>query len=178
MILASTTRWRSAEVELFPLTPEDVTERYVGWLNDPQINRYLESRFERHTLDSTRTFVADCAASSKSVLFGIRCKHMDGAHVGNIKIETNARHGLGEVGILLGEKRVHGRGVATEAIRLAAGVAREELHLRKLTAGCYAGNKGSERAFVKAGFAVEGVRPDHFLLDGRPENLILLGLFL
>jgi RimJ/RimL family protein N-acetyltransferase len=95
--------------------------------------------------------------------------------VGNIKIELNRRHGLGEIGILIGERVVHGRGIATAAISLIANIAREQLQVRKLTAGCYASNKGSERAFVKAGFTVEGTREAHFLLDGKPESLVLLG---
>ena len=178
MILASSTVWRGDRVELFVLEPEDVSEAYVGWLNDPRVNRFLESRFEQHTLESTRAFVAGCRQSDKSLLLGIRGPRHAGRHIGNIKVEVNARHGVGEVGLLIGEIQVHGQGIATQAVELTVRIARTQLGLRKLSAGCYATNKGSERAFVKAGFVVEGVRPGHFLLEGRPENLVLLGLML
>jgi RimJ/RimL family protein N-acetyltransferase len=59
-----------------------------------------------------------------------------------------------------------------------ANIACEELGLRKLTAGCYASNVGSVRAFCKAGFAVEGCRKAHFMLDGRTEDLLLLARFI
>ena len=49
--------------------------------------------------------------------------------------------------------------------------------LRKLTAGCYADNKGSRIAFERAGFAVEAVRRAHFVSDGRLEDLVLLARF-
>lgn len=178
MIIVSSSDWRADKVELFLLEPDHVTETYVGWLNDPRVNRFLESRFEQHTLESTRAFVAGCRQSDRSLLLGIRSVRHAGRHVGNIKVEVNARHALGEVGILIGETQVHGQGIATQAIAQIVRIARAQLGLRKLSAGCYATNQGSERAFVRAGFVVEGVRCGHFLLEGRPENLVLLGLLL
>jgi hypothetical protein len=36
---------RNSNVSLFLLKPELVTQNYVSWLNDPEVNQYLESRF-------------------------------------------------------------------------------------------------------------------------------------
>jgi len=33
------------QVTLRPVTLADVTPAYVAWLNDPEVNRYLETRF-------------------------------------------------------------------------------------------------------------------------------------
>ena len=177
MKLAVQPAWRSGQVEFFLLEPDLVTERYVGWLNDPLINRYLESRYVTHTLESTRDFVAGALANPDALFLGIR-QRSTGLHVGNIKVELNRRHGLGEIGILIGERAVHGQGIATTAISMLVELARAQLGLRKLTAGCYASNQGSQRAFTKAGFVVEGIRADHFLLDGKPESMVLLGRLL
>jgi [ribosomal protein S5]-alanine N-acetyltransferase len=48
----------NSNVSLFLLKPELVTQDYVSWLNDPEVNQYLESRFVTHTLESSRNFVA------------------------------------------------------------------------------------------------------------------------
>lgn len=178
MNLSSTPAWHGEKVQLFLLEVSDVTETYVGWLNDPRVNLYLESRFQHHTLESTRTFVASCRADENVLFLGLRYPPFEGRHVGNIKLDINRRHGLGEVGILIGERAVHGRGVATDAIKLMSNIARTQLGLRKLSAGCYATNKGSERAFVKAGFVVEGVRPKHVLVGDRSEDVVQLGVLL
>lgn len=178
MRVPATPAWFSESIELFLLEESDVTDRYVHWLNDPEVNRYLESRFERHTLESTRAYVSGCIENERSLLLGIRCRWLENHHVGNIKIEVNRWHRLGEVGILVGDKATHGKGIATQAIRMIATIARDELGLRKLTAGCYESNLASERAFARAGFNVEGHRPDQFLLDGRPEVLTLMGIIL
>ena len=165
-------------MELFVLRPEHVTDAYVSWLNDRDINRYLESRFTTHTLESTREYVAATLASPEYLFLGIRSIAL-GRHVGNIKIgPINRHHGTAEVGIIIGDKAAWGRGIATAAIVLLSDVARVELGLRKVTAGCYASNAGSQRAFEKAGYAVEGIRHKQFLLDGRAEDLIVMGQLL
>jgi [ribosomal protein S5]-alanine N-acetyltransferase len=163
-------------VSLFVLTPEHVGEAYVGWLNDPVVNQFLESRFATHDIESTRRFVEQVYASPDSLLLGIH-NEAAGGHVGNIKIgPINRYHRTGEIGILIGEKRAWGRGIATAAIRLICDVARNDLALHKVTAGCYATNVGSRKAFEKAGFAVEGTRAQQVQrADGQREDLVLLG---
>lgn len=165
-------------VRLFVLRPELVTEAYVSWLNDSEVNRFLESRFATHTLESTREYVAGVLASPDYLFFGIESVEL-GRHVGNIKLgPLNRMHGTAEVGIIIGDRGAWGRGIATSAIAQLSVIARDELGLRKVTAGCYASNGGSQRAFEKAGYTVEGVRAAQFLLDGKPEDLIVMGQLL
>jgi ribosomal-protein-alanine N-acetyltransferase len=160
---------------LFLLTPAHVSSAYVGWLNDPEINQYLESRFVAHTIESTRAFVGSVLDSPDSLFLGIRAPDT-GTHVGNIKLgPISAYHRTGDIGLLIGERSAWGKGVGTSAIEGLVRIATEQLSLRKLTAGCYASNIGSRRAFEKAGFLLEGVRPKQFLLNGRSEELVLLG---
>ena len=179
MRLNTTAGWKNSVVELFVLESRDVTETYVGWLNDPGVNRYLESRFSVHTIDSTCQFVESCLASSSTLLLGIKSIDLQGAHVGNIKLsQIDRHHGLAEVGILVGDTKAWGKGIASSAISCLMGIARNDLGLRKLTAGCYASNVGSEKAFLKVGFHKAGERKDHFLLDGEPEAMVLMDCLL
>lgn len=178
MDIEATARWQNASVALRLLRPEDVSAAYVGWLNDPEINRFLESRFQHQDEASVAAFVGAMLASDRNLLLAI-IDQRDGRHVGNIKIGPIDRpHGLADVGIIIGERSVWGHGLGTAAIHCAVDIARDELGLRKLTAGCYASNKGSARAFEKAGFQVEVVRPQHLNLDGRFEDHVLLTRFL
>lgn len=178
MHAVATDLWRSPDMELFLLDPGLVTETYVGWLNDPLVNQYLECRFTKADLASTRRFVEQTLADPAALFLGIRSVTL-GRHVGNIKLAPIDRHHcLGEIGILLGDRDAWGLGIASQAIAQLAAIAREELGLRKLTAGCYASNIGSVRAFEKAGFAVEARRAAHFMLRGAPEDVVLMARFL
>jgi RimJ/RimL family protein N-acetyltransferase len=69
-----------------------------------------------------------------------------------------------------------GRGIGHRAIALVCRFAFQQLNLNRLTAGCYARNIGSARAFEKAGFKREGLLPAHWFCDGEYVDEILLGL--
>jgi RimJ/RimL family protein N-acetyltransferase len=173
--ISATPRWTDGHISLFAMTPELVSDAYIGWLADAEVNRYLELRFSPQGRDSVQAFVATMLASECDLFFGIRDEELD-RHVGNIRLgPIDRHHGLAEIGIMIGDRAAWGRGVGSRAIRRLSEIARHELGLRKLSAGCYDSNIGSRRAFEKAGFAVEGVRRGHYLLDGRPQDAILLG---
>lgn len=179
MQLETTSRWHDNWIELFVLQVADVNSVYVSWLNNPLVNCYLESRFSAHTIESTRNFVSTCLADPATLFLGIKALQFGRRHVGNIKLSPiDWHHKRGEVGIMIGASDVWGQGIASRAISLLMNIARDELDLRKLTAGCYASNVGSQKAFLKAGFQVECRRKGHFLSDGELEDLILMGCFL
>lgn len=178
MRLQPTHRWSSLRVRLFILEPEKITPEYVAWMNDPVVCRYLESRFSENTEESIRHFVEQQIAAPNSVFFGIWSMQFE-RHVGNIKLgPIDFNHGRGEVGIMIGDKGAWGFGIAAEALRVLCDVARSQLGLRKITAGCYASNGQSMKAFTKAGFEIEGRRPAHFILDGKAEDLIMMARYL
>jgi RimJ/RimL family protein N-acetyltransferase len=178
MHLSQTGRWQTRRIELFVLEPEHASDAYVGWLNDPEVNRFLESRFAVHDREGVAAFIAAALADPKTLFLGIRDREI-GRHVGNIKVAgIDRHHGLGEVGVMIGDRGAWGRGIGSEAIQCVGEIARHELGLRKLTAGCYGSNAASAKAFEKAGFHIEARRPRHFLLDGQTEDLILMARLL
>ena len=163
-------------VFLRELAPSDVGDRYLSWMQDEEIGRYLESRFMVHTLESLAEFVEKQTASERNWMFAI-CRGFDGQHIGNIKLgPVNDHHGLAEIGLLVGERSMHGKGIATEAIRLVSRFAFETLDLRRLTAGMYAHNVASRRAFEKCGFKVEGILRAHFRCEDEFVDGWRLGL--
>jgi len=166
----------SERLTLRCLEESDVTARYLSWMMDPEVNRYLESRYSTPTLDELKDYVAQMRASEHSYFFGIFTAE-DGEHRGNIKIgPINAEHGNAAIGIILGDKAVWGRGIATEAIGALSDWGFRELGLAKIYAGAYAANHGSVSAFERNGFAIEGVQRSHVLLaSGERGDLVLLG---
>ena len=167
---------RSARVTLRELTEADVDERYVGWMNDPQVTRYLESRFVSHTEGSLKAYVRSMSADPDVLLLAI-VRNDDGRHIGNVKLGPIDRHHLlANVGILVGERDCWGHGYATEAIGALTTYAFAELGLRKLCAGAYRQNKGSVEAFLKAGWHQEATRPGQFISDGEAVDEVLLGI--
>jgi len=157
------------------LTGADCSPQYLGWLTDPEVNRYLETRFTPQSIESIRAFVEGVNARDHQHLFGIFLR--SGArHIGNIKIgPINRQHRLGDISLFIGERGCWGQGYATEAIGAASHYAFDVLQVRKLSAGMYAPNQASYRAFLKAGYREEARRPGHYLLDGKPCDILELG---
>ena len=156
------------------LGDENVTERYLGWLRSEEVTRYMEVRFSSHTEESVRAFIRSINSSSESILFGMFTRD-GGLHIGNIKLgPVNPVHARADIGLMLGEKSEWGKGYATEAIRAVTSFGFERLGLRKISAGCYAENVGSLKAFLKAGFTHEATIKDHWETStGRQDELIL-----
>lgn len=162
---------------LMKLMVKHVGSTYVSWLNDPETNRYLESRSLNHTLESTIQYVKECCEDSLIFQFAIFDSAND-HHIGNIKLSLfHDEQKKGEIGILIGEKRYWGKGVATEVIRVLVKFGFQSLNLEQIVAGCYVSNIGSLKAFEKAGFSVIKKLKSSHLLDGIPEDSYCLSIF-
>lgn len=156
--------------------PEDVNDTYYRWMNDPEVTRYLESRFFPNDMESLCDYVRQQNGNRNCAFLAIILKEND-RHIGNIKLgPIDWIHRLADIGIILGEKDTWGKGYASEAIGLVVKLAFSRMNLHKLTAGYYALNKGSERAFGNNGFVVEGVRKKHRFCEGVYTDTVILGL--
>lgn len=168
----------NAEVSLFLLRPEHVGATYLGWMQDPLVQRFLESRHAHHTEASLRAFVETALADPDTLMMGIRDR-ATGTHVGNIKIgPVNRYHGTADIGLMIGDRSAWGRGFGSAAIGGICDLARDRMGVRKATAGASTENPGSVRAFLKMGFEIEGRRRAHMQTDDGLEDLILLGRIL
>lgn len=163
-------------IRLRCLCREDVGDKYLGWMHDPDVNRYLEIR---HNLPADVSdlvkFVDFVNDSPDSILFGIFLQ--DGTHIGNIKLgPINVTNQRTEIGLLLGDRQHWGKGYATCAIRLVSDFAFRDLRLVRLTAGMHEPNRGSFRAFLKAGYSHEGTAYSYWQSEGQSIDQLWLGL--
>jgi len=157
------------------LEESDANARYVAWMNDPDVVRFLEARLSQHDAVSLRTFIETNNERLDSLLLGIFLEA--GQHIGNIKlgpIDTYHQHAA--VGILIGEREWWGHGIASESIVGLTTYAFDVMGLERLYAGCYAANEGSRRAFLRAGWFEEGRGKDHWRTDAGREDDLRLGI--
>ena len=158
-------------VTLRQLTVSDFSEQYLGWMNDPEINLYLETRWTEQTRSTIEIFLKLMARSNNSALYGII---LDGTHVGNIKIgPVNWDHFYADVSYFIGDRNAWGQGLATEAVELVTRFGFEQLGLNKCKAGVYSGNTGSCRVLEKVGYRKEGcLRNELKGQDGWEDHLL------
>lgn len=139
-----------------PLGGVHLSNEYVYWMNDPEVNIYLESGGD-YSIEKLELFLKQ--VESNSILFwAIRLKD-SGKHIGNIKIDpVNERNRTGEYGILIGDKKEWGKGYATEASNTILEFCfSENVRLRKVTLGVVAENESAVQLYRKLGFIQEGL---------------------
>lgn len=166
---------KGQQVYLKELLEADVSHQYVQWLNTPEINQYLESRYQKQSTASCLKFIQNLQKQKNHCFWGVYC-NMNNTHIGNIKLgPINFQYRRATIGLMIGDKDYWGKGIATEIINLVTQFSFSTLQLHKIDAGCYASNLGSKYAFLKAGYQVEGTLVDHFSINGSYEDCILLG---
>jgi [ribosomal protein S5]-alanine N-acetyltransferase len=148
---------------------------YYEWLNDSEVNQYLESRFMPNSKERMKKYLSSVDGDSSNILFAI-VEKITMKHVGNIKLgPVNWIHRSSDIGLLLGKEN-WGKGFGTEAISLIVDYAFNTLNLNKITAGAYSVNIGSIKAFQKNNFAIEGTLKKQYFYKGSFVDGILLGL--
>jgi RimJ/RimL family protein N-acetyltransferase len=146
-------------VALRPLGIEDVSQEYVDWLNDPDVVAFTEQRGRQHSLKSVHDYVCATLQAPDAMIWRIICNDR---HVGNIRLsEINKTHARAACALMIGVASARNRGVGRSAIDLIARHALGALQLHKLTAGIYATNPASRRAFERAGFRLEATLRGH-----------------
>jgi len=155
---------------------EDVNDSYYQWLNDPQVNQFLETRFVVQSKVKIAEFVASKDGNANEILLAICDKKQD-LHIGNIKLgPINWYHRRAEISLLIGNKEYWGKGIASQAIQLISQFAFQTLNLNKIMAGAYKNNIGSIKAFQKCGYKIEGEVEDYVLVNNQGVALIKLGI--
>ena len=167
---------QSSRLLLRAIEPADLNATYRGWLNDPEVNRYLETRFLPQSLEILEAYWQAHRDDPASPWFAI-CLIVDGRHIGNIKLgPIDWLHRRADISLFIGDRSCWGQGYASEAIALVREWSFRELDLQKLNAGVYAGNIGSRRAFEKCGFELEGTLRQQAVNSGQRLDVWLLGL--
>ena len=161
---------------LGPLSGKEKLESYAQWINDQETTLFMGSgRFPANKED-LRDYIESYSRSKDGMILGIFTKK-NKRHVGNITLHLiDWRNRNAEIGVLIGDKKLRGKGYATEAVRLVADHAFNKLNLRKLYTGMVKVNEASKRAFEKVGFKVEGILREHFYLNGKYLDCYRMGL--
>lgn len=163
----NTVMFETGRLCLKKLKKSDLTQRYARWLNDPEVKKYLESRFRRHTPLTLYKYWQEQERDENCLFLGIFLKNPL-LHIGNIKLHRiDRRHRNAELSLMIGERSCWGKGYADEAIRPLVKHAFNKLKLHKVYARIYSVNKNSIKAFKKAGFLFDGVRKEHYFSGNR-----------
>ena len=163
-------------ISLRQISLQDCTNKYVEWLNDPEVNQYLETRWYKQDISTIRGFVKSQLENNDSFLFAI-IYNEDNRHIGNIKIgPINKNHNHADISYFIGDKSLWNKGIASEAIPIICKYGFEELNLHRLESGVYCEAVGSWKALEKNGFEREGIFRDQVLSNNQYIDVYRYGI--
>lgn len=163
------------KIILRPLSIRDVSETYLSWLNDPEVNRYNSHAIFPYTIEQLENYVKGIDSKSKVIL--AICDKKSHRHIGNAalqNIDWVARSA--EFAVLIGEKQHWKKGIGEETGRLLVNYGFTRLNLRRIHCGTSSENIGMQKLAVRVGMKKEGVRRDAIYKNGRWVNIIEYGI--
>ncbi len=142
-------------IYLKKLREDNATQEYCDWLNDSEVNIYLETK--RATIEELKRYIRERENNKNCLFLGIFLKE-NNKHVGNIKLEPiDLSCKKTTLGILIGDKNYWGRGIGTEATKLVVNHAFNTLGLNDVNLGVISKNKSAIRVYEKVGFEVDKI---------------------
>ena len=157
-----------------PLSQKHISLTYVNWLNDIEVNKYLESG-GNYTIELLADFLKE--QEQKDILFWAIHLKDSNKHIGNIKIDPiNFELNSGEYGILMGDKSNWGKGYAKEASLAIINYCFNEVKLSRVTLGVIEENINAVMLYKKIGFVIDEVKTNVGIYNYKLSNSLRMSL--
>ncbi len=153
-----------------------LTERYVSWLNDPEIMRYSEQKHKVHTLESCREYWKSFEETPNYFWAIVEREKMLG-HIGNLSVHLDKINLVADIGILIGEKSAWGKGYGLEAWNAVCHYLLRKEGMHKVSAGALLENKAMLKVMERSGMVKDGFRRKHYLFEGKRVDIAYAALF-
>jgi ribosomal-protein-alanine N-acetyltransferase len=161
---------------LQPFSEHHLTERYVSWLNDPQVVRFSKQSFKQHTLETCRQYYKSMKNSS-DLFVAIIAKSPALGHIGNMTILFDQNHGLADVAIMVGEANARGRGFGYEAWSAMLDWLLDYGGVRKVIAGAVEKNMPMLKIVKRYGMQDDGTWKSHRIFEGKVMDVHFFAAF-
>ena len=162
-------------VYLRAFEPDD-NEHSLRWFNDPLITKNLDTGAFALSRQTQSERMEGFRTDDKHIILAI-CKDDNDLHIGNIglhNISYTNRHA--EIGVVIGERTLHGQGYGSEATALMLKYGFESLNLQRIYLRVMTTNEGGFKCYEKLGFKKEGVLRQHAYKNGAYVDEIIMGL--
>jgi RimJ/RimL family protein N-acetyltransferase len=174
--MASLPQLTTPRCVLETLSEQHLTERYVSWLNDPETVRFSRQRSRRHDTTSCRAYIQSFDGTPNYAA-AIVARDPAIGHIGNINAYVDEGNGTADVGILIGERAVWGKGYGVEAWIAFCRFLLHGRKLRKVTAGTMALNEAMLGVMRRSGMRDDGRRVRQMLHEGREVDVVYAAFF-
>ena len=154
---------------------KDISDDYISWLNNSDVVRFSNQRFIRHNRISCKTY-RDSFINTGNSFLAIRCKKNQ-EMIGTVTVYRSLNHGTADVGIMIGDKGVWGKGFGQDAWDTVLVWLLDIDGVRKVTAGTLKCNFGMIRLMERSGMELEAIKKEQEIVDGIAIDLVYYAKF-
>lgn len=158
-----------------PFLRQDISALYLSWLNDAETMRYSSQRFLVHDVNSSRSYV-ESFRNTPNGFFAIDDRET-GSLIGTLTVYCAPRDGVVDVGILIGERSVAGKGYGKDCWVTRINWLSQQSTIRKITAGTTSLNTPMLSLIRAAGMEDDGCRRGHQLIAGEAVDIHYFAIF-
>lgn len=168
--------FRGQLVRLRALSAADL-DQVMKWVNDEAVTRYLSQVNRVSSRSQEAAYLQRMMAGDEHArAFSIETTAGEYLGLGSLD-EIDFVHRRAELGIIIGQKNLQGKGYGTEAVRLLLGVAFGALNLHKVYLRVVGSHHQAIRVYENCGFR-EAVRfRRHCFIDGTWHDDVLMEAF-
>ena len=151
-------------IALRRIRADAIPSRYLEFLRDPDVVKFLQARFVGHTADSLRQFIGGFDHHD-NFLFGIYTRS-DGLFLGTSTLRVNPVHRFSNLGYMIGDKHYWRGNTSIEMCEILLDFAFFDRKVRKILE-CTTGNHlASNFNFKRLGFSLIAKIPDLYWGEG------------
>ncbi|MGI6280331.1 MAG: GNAT family N-acetyltransferase, partial [Acutalibacteraceae bacterium] len=164
----------TSKIIIRPITRED-TENIVKWRNSPSVVQNFIFRKPLTKEDHLKWYETKIKAGNVAQFIIIETD--TDKPVGSVYLrDIDKENKKAEFGIFIGEDCARGKGYGTAATALIVKYGFEELDLNRIYLRVFADNLGAIKCYKKCGFKQEGVFREDVIIDGKPYDMVFMGL--
>ncbi len=153
------------KIKLTKIKKNNVSQKWIAWLNDKEVTRFSKNRFKKHTLKSQKKFLSQKLKTKDSILFKI---FYNASHIGIIEIgKINKIKNDCYISYFIGEKKYWNKGIGTKVISEIKKIIYTNLKINRIYAGTYSNNIGSISILKKNKFTLFKKIPNFYKYRSR-----------
>jgi len=162
------------KVVLRQLSLNDVSEKYIGWLNDPEVYQFMGLRHKIPVTQQDVIRYVETCNKNKRHHWGI---FNDGEHVGNVTCGYYERNcHWADISNIIGEKKFRGTNLAKFALVGAIDYLFNIAGLHRLQAGTVSLHFASIALLTNIGMRKEAVLKKASIVDNKYVDHIIFGI--
>ena len=133
------------------LTCKHANKNYLKWFKDSSVKKYILGAKQKISLNYLKKYIRYQNNKRDTLFFGIFNKQ--NKLLGNIKFDNiSKKKNYVTVGILIGNKKYRGIGLAQEIINFFSEFFYKQYKIKNIFLGVDINNKNAVKAYTKAGF--------------------------